>query len=77
LTSHTFLKNCGARYVDTQATFVQRPQFSYSRRANYSGEPAAIISRVVARLVPATSIVPAPRSNARGRRDKPGDDSRM
>jgi len=32
-------------------------------------------SRVVAGLVPATSIALAPCSNARGRREKPGDDS--
>jgi len=33
------------------------------------------LSRVVAGLVPATSIVPTLRVKGRGRRDKPGDDS--
>ena len=33
------------------------------------------LSPVVAGLVPATPIIPAPCLNVRGRRDKPGDDT--
>jgi len=68
--------------------FIAFPSFRCTRHRNndithivYSGSRSywttRDFSRVVAELVPATSIVLAPRSNARGCWDKPGDDSGM